>query len=64
MTEAAGDDLARLKAKMQPERIRATLGLAGLYQITHGLIQQAMLDDLHAVFWIGFDEKGGAVSMV
>ena len=45
-------------AKLQPERIRATLAFAGLYQITHGLIQQAVLHDVRQVFWIGFDENG------
>ena len=33
------DQLARIEAKLQPERIRSTLAFAGLYQITHGLIQ-------------------------
>jgi hypothetical protein len=32
---------AQLEAKLQPERNRATLAFAGLYQITHGLIQRA-----------------------
>ena len=49
---------AQLEAKLQPERIRATLAFAGLYQITYGLIQRAVLDDVRAVFCTGFDENG------
>ena len=50
--------LARIEAKLQPERIRSTLAFAGLYQITHGLIQQAVLNDLHDIFFTGLDERG------
>jgi len=48
----------QLEAKLQPERIRATLAFAGMYQITHGLIQRAVLDDVREVFCTGFDENG------
>lgn len=33
-----------LEAKLQPDRIRATLGFAGLYQMTHELIKTAVLE--------------------
>lgn len=49
---------ARLDAKLQPERIRATLAFAGLYQIAHGLIQRAVLTDVRGIFCTGFDENG------
>jgi hypothetical protein len=43
----------RLEAKLRPERIRATLGFAGLYQMTHELIKAAVLDEVHEVYWRG-----------
>ena len=58
MTEGTEDQLARIEAKRQPERIRSTLAFAGLYQITHGLIQEAVLSDLHENFFSGLDESG------
>ena len=58
MTDGTDDQLARIEAKLQPERIRSTLAFAGLYQITHGLIQQAVLNDLHEIFFSGLDERG------
>ena len=47
-----------LEAKLQPERIRATLAFAGLYQMTHQLIKEAVLDEVRQFYWIGFDETG------
>lgn len=44
-----------LEAKLAPDRIRATLGFAGLYQITHELIKTAVLDEVHAFFWRGIE---------
>jgi hypothetical protein len=45
-------------AKLQPERIRATLAFAGLYQIAHALIQHAVLEEVRLFYRKGFDETG------
>jgi len=50
--------LARIAAKIQPERIRATLAFAGLYQITHELIKAAVVPQVKRFYWRGFDETG------
>jgi hypothetical protein len=50
--------LARIAAKIQPERIRATLAFAGLYQITHELIKAAVVPQVKSFYWRGFDETG------
>lgn len=47
-----------LEAKLQPERIRATLAFAGLYQMTHQLIKEAVLDEVRQFYFCGFNEKG------
>lgn len=39
--------------KLQPTQIRATLAFAGLYQIAHEQIKQAVLDDVCAYYWSG-----------
>ncbi|MBY8872012.1 hypothetical protein K7640_09180 [Micromonospora sp. PLK6-60] len=49
---------ARLSAKLEPWRIRATLSFAGLYQITHELIKETVIDDVRGFYLIGFDESG------
>jgi hypothetical protein len=49
----------RLEAKLRPERVRATLTFAGLYQITHELIKAAVVDEVRQFYWRGF--KDGAV---
>ena len=49
---------ARLEAKLQPERIRATLAFAGLYQITNELIENAVVEDVRQFYFRGFDETG------
>lgn len=49
----------RLEAKVRPERIRATLGFAGLYQMTHELIKTAVLDEVRGFYWRGI--KDGVV---
>ncbi len=46
----------RLEAKLEPERIRATLAFAGLYQMTHQLIKTAVLDEVRQFYWRGIDE--------
>lgn len=50
--------IARLEAKLKPERIRATLAFAGLYQLTHELIKTAVLDNVKNFYLAGFDESG------
>jgi hypothetical protein len=52
------EKLAQMDAKLRPERIRATLSFAGLYQLTHELIKQAILDQVRNFFLQGFDETG------
>jgi hypothetical protein len=46
----------RLEAKLRPERIRATLGFAGLYQMTHELIKAAVLDEVREFYWRGIED--------
>ena len=48
----------RLEAKLQPQRIRATLSFAGLYQITHEMIKQSVLEEVRLFYRHGFDETG------
>ena len=58
--EAAEDreqQRAQLAAKLQPERIRATLAFAGPYQIIHEMIKRAVLDQVRQLYWCGFDEN-------
>ena len=50
--------LARIEAKLKPERIRSTLAFAGLYQLTHELIKTAVLDNVKNFYLAGFDESG------
>jgi hypothetical protein len=49
---------ARLTAKLQPWRIRATLAFAGLYQITHELLKDAVVTEVCQFYMKGFDETG------
>jgi hypothetical protein len=56
--DAQEEAQAQLMAKLQPERIRATLAFAGLYQIAHALIQQAVLEEVPLFYRRGFDETG------
>lgn len=46
----------RLEAKLRPERIRATLGFAGLYQMAHELIKTSVVDKVHECYWRGIDD--------
>lgn len=46
----------RLEAKLQPESIRAVLGFAGLFQITHELLKKAVLEDVREFYWRGFED--------
>jgi len=50
--------MQQLEAKLQPQRIRATLGFAGLYQITHEMIKQAVLEEVRLFYRQGFDDTG------
>jgi hypothetical protein len=49
---------ARLAAKLDPAHVRMTLGFAGLFQITHELIKQSVLKQVHDFYLTGFDETG------
>jgi hypothetical protein len=49
---------AILEAKLQPARIRATLAFAGLYQVTHELIKESVMDELRNFYYAGIDETG------
>ena len=46
----------RLEAKFRTERMRATLGFSGLYQVTHELIKTAVLDEVHEFYWRGIED--------
>lgn len=46
----------RLEAKLRPERMRATLAFAGLYQVTHELIKTAVIHDVRAFYWRGVND--------
>ncbi|PXY34814.1 hypothetical protein BAY59_04760 [Prauserella coralliicola] len=46
----------RLEVKLQPQQIRATLGFAGLYQMTHELIKTAVLDEVREFHWRGIED--------
>lgn len=46
----------RLEAKLQAEPIRATLGFAGLFQMTHELIKNAVLDEVRQFYWRGLKD--------
>ncbi|MEP7194325.1 MAG: hypothetical protein ABI903_15860 [Actinomycetota bacterium] len=40
----------RLKAKLQPARVRSTLAFAGLYQLTHEMLKSMVFDDVKSFF--------------
>lgn len=48
----------RLNAKLQPESIRATLGFAGLYQMTYEMLKWAVLEKVREFFCLGVDLNG------
>lgn len=50
LAEAADDCRARLEAKLAPQRIRATLAFAGLYQLTHEMIKRSVIDEVKGFF--------------
>lgn len=47
-----------LLAKLQPAAIRSTLSFAGLYQMTHEMLKQAILDRVRSFYCTGFNENG------
>lgn len=40
----------RLKAKLQPARVRSTLAFAGLFQLTHEMLKSMVLDDVKGFY--------------
>ncbi|MFC5001949.1 hypothetical protein ACFPIJ_29460 [Dactylosporangium cerinum] len=49
---------ALLEAKLEPWRVRATLAFAGVYQVAHELIKEAVIDEIRSFYCIGFNEAG------
>lgn len=45
----------RLREKLQPDVIRSTLAFAGLYQVTHEMIQHAVLDKVREFYGHGLE---------
>ena len=59
MTESEHESYrSTLEAKLQPARIRSTLAFTGLYQITHELIKESVIDELRNFYFAGIDETG------
>ena len=58
MRKLPDDYEARLRAKLAPERIRATLSFAGLILIVYEMVKQAVVKDVREFYWRGFDESG------
>jgi hypothetical protein len=48
----------RLTAKLRPHNIRATLAFAGLYQLTHEMLKQTVLDKVREFYCLGSDPGG------
>ena len=48
----------RLMAKLQPAAIRSALSFAGLYQMTHEMLKQAILEKVRNFYCMGFDQAG------
>ncbi|MFF0991614.1 hypothetical protein [Kocuria nitroreducens] len=44
--------------KMEPQNIRSTLAFAGLYQITHEMLKQAIFERVRDFYSVGFHENG------
>lgn len=58
MRKLPDDYEARLRAKLAPEQIRATLSFAGLILIVYEMVKQAVVKDVREFYWSGFDESG------
>ena len=54
--------MQRLEAKLQPQRIRATLSFAGLYQITHEMIKQSVLEEVRLFYRQGLTKPAGSMT--
>ncbi len=52
-----------LAAKLQPDRMRATMAFAGLYQLTHEMIKQIVLDKVRDYFCMGVIGLGDVMSV-
>ncbi|MGU3500924.1 hypothetical protein [Mycobacterium sp. C31M] len=52
----------RLAAKLQPDRMRATMAFSGLYQLTHEMIKQIVLDNVRDYFCMGAIGLGDVMS--
>lgn len=48
----------RLRAKLQPANLRATMAFAGLYQITNEMIRHAVIDKVRDFYWIDLEGNG------
>lgn len=48
----------RLRAKLQPANLRATMAFAGLYQITSEMIRHAVIDKVRDFYRIDFEGDG------
>ncbi len=48
----------RLRARLAPEQIRATLSFAGLVLIVYKIVKQAVSGDVRGFYLTGFDESG------
>lgn len=57
--DAASDDrdLRKIKAKLEPDRVRSTLAFTGLYQLTHEMLKRSVIQETKAFF--GYISLGG-----
>jgi hypothetical protein len=58
MRELPDDYEDRLREKLAPERIRATLCFAGLVLVVYEMVKQAVVKDVREFYCRGFDETG------
>lgn len=58
MRKLPEDYEVRLRAKLTPERIRATLSFGGLILIVYEMVKQAVVEDVRDFYMRGFDESG------
>lgn len=58
MRKLPDDYEARLRAKLAPERMRATLSFAGLIPIVYEEVKRAVLVNVREFYGRGFDESG------
>lgn len=48
----------RVRAKLAPQRMRATLSFAGLIPIVYEEVKRSVLENVREFYWCGFDESG------